>query len=148
VFARAALGLPSLVKWFGEWSYGFFRDNDHSNGIKVGAEWRQALRRELRLAQVLVCLYSDEYDSSPWCVSELAIALEKGKTVIPILLLGRYVRRLSRSNQDRVAEVSSQVDEAMHEIRTVQAYGHEPRTRAASVRSGSSALFSEVPTIA
>jgi formylglycine-generating enzyme required for sulfatase activity len=76
-----------LVQWFGEWSYGFFRDNNHSNGIKVGAEWRQALRRELRLAQVLVCLYSDEYDSSPWCVSELAIALEKGKTVIPILLL-------------------------------------------------------------
>jgi hypothetical protein len=76
-----------LVQWFGEWSYGFFRDNDHSNGIKVGAEWRQALRRELRLAQVLVCLYSDAYDSSPWCVSELAIASEKGKTVIPILLL-------------------------------------------------------------
>ncbi len=76
-----------LVRWFNEWSYGFFRDNNHSNGIKVGAEWRQALRRELRLAQVLVCLYSDEYDSSPWCVSELAIALEKGKTVIPILLL-------------------------------------------------------------
>ncbi|MFO0138504.1 MAG: toll/interleukin-1 receptor domain-containing protein, partial [Cyanobacteriota bacterium] len=76
-----------LVQWFGEWSYGFFRDNNHSNGIKVGAEWRQALRRELRLAQVLVCLYSDAYDSSPWCVSELAIALEKGKTVIPILLL-------------------------------------------------------------
>jgi hypothetical protein len=76
-----------LVQWFNEWSYGFFRDNNHSNGIKVGAEWRQVLRRELRLAQVLVCLYSDAYDSSPWCVSELAIALEKGKTVIPILLL-------------------------------------------------------------
>ncbi len=83
-----------LVKWFGEWSYGFFRDNDHSNGIKVGAEWRQSLRRELRLAQVLVCLFSDEYDSSPWCVSELAIALEKGKTVIPILLLEKPEDRL------------------------------------------------------
>jgi formylglycine-generating enzyme required for sulfatase activity len=83
-----------LVKWFGEWSYGFFRDNDHSNGIKVGAERRQSLRRELRLAQVLVCLFSDEYDSSPWCVSELAIALEKGKTVIPILLLEKPEDRL------------------------------------------------------
>ena len=83
-----------LVRWFNEWSYGFFRDNNHSNGIKVGAEWRQALRRELRLAQVLVCLYSHEYDSSPWCVSELAIALEKGKTVIPILLLEKPEDRL------------------------------------------------------
>ena len=52
------------------------------------------MRRELRLAQVLVCLYSDEYDSSPWCVSELAIALEKGKTVIPILLLEKPEDRL------------------------------------------------------
>ncbi len=95
-----------LVQWFGEWSYGFFRDNDHSNGIKVGAEWRQALRRELRLAQVLVCLYSDEYDSSPWCVSELAIALEKGKTVIPILLL--------QKPEDRSPAAA---DETLHEER-------------------------------
>jgi ATP-binding cassette subfamily B protein len=46
-------------------------------------------------------------------------------TLVPILLLGRKVRRLSRANQDRVADVSSHVDEAIHEIRTVQAYAHE-----------------------
>ena len=46
-------------------------------------------------------------------------------TLIPILLLGRRVRRLSRDNQDRVADVSAYVDEAVHEIRTVQAYAHE-----------------------
>jgi formylglycine-generating enzyme required for sulfatase activity len=93
-----------LVRWFNEWSYGFFRDNNHSNGIKVGAEWRQALRRELRLAQVLVCLYSDEYDSSPWCVSELAIALEKGKTVIPILLLEKPEDRLPAAADETLQE--------------------------------------------
>ena len=52
-------------------------------------------------------------------------------TLIPILLLGRRVRRLSRDNQDRVADVSAYVDEAVHEIRTVQAYAHEAVDRAA-----------------
>jgi len=46
-------------------------------------------------------------------------------TLVPILLLGRKVRRLSRDNQDRVADVSAYVDESVHEVRTVQAYGHE-----------------------
>ncbi len=46
-------------------------------------------------------------------------------TLVPILLLGRRVRRLSRASQDRVADVSAHVDEAIHEIRTVQAYVHE-----------------------
>ena len=50
-------------------------------------------------------------------------------TLVPILLLGRRVRRLSRANQDRVADVSAHVDEAIHEIRTVQAYVHERAER-------------------
>jgi ATP-binding cassette subfamily B protein len=49
--------------------------------------------------------------------------------VVPILLFGRRVRRLSRATQDRVADLSAYVDEALHEIRTVQAYGHEPHDR-------------------
>ena len=51
--------------------------------------------------------------------------------VLPVLLLGRRVRRLSRSGQDRVADVSIYVDEALHEIRTVQAYTHEDHARRA-----------------
>ena len=50
-------------------------------------------------------------------------------TLVPILILGRKVRRLSRANQDRVADVSAYVDESIHEIRTVQAYGHEDADR-------------------
>ena len=50
-------------------------------------------------------------------------------TLVPILLLGRKVRRLSRANQDRVADVSAYLDESIHEIRTVQAYGHEDADR-------------------
>jgi len=60
----------------------------------------------------------------------LMVLLGVPATLVPILLLGRRVRRLSRSNQDRVADVSSYVDEAIHEIRTVQAYVHEDADRA------------------
>jgi ATP-binding cassette subfamily B protein len=49
--------------------------------------------------------------------------------LVPILLIGRRVRRLSRSAQDRVADVAAQVDESIHEIRTVQAYAHEDADR-------------------
>jgi len=49
--------------------------------------------------------------------------------LLPIILFGRRVRRLSRASQDRVADTGAYVDEAIHEIRTVQAYAHEPEDR-------------------
>ena len=58
------------------------------------------------------------------------IVLGVPATLIPILVVGRRVRRLSRDNQDRVADVSAHIDESLHEVRTVQAYGHEAHTRA------------------
>ncbi len=90
----------------------------------IGFGLSMFLRNGLMMIGALVLLFA----TSPRLA--FLIVLGVPATLIPILLLGRYVRRLSRSNQDRVAEVSSQVDEAMHEIRTVQAYGHEPRTQA------------------
>ena len=45
--------------------------------------------------------------------------------LVPILFFGRRVRKLARASQDRVGDVGAYVDEALHEIRTVQAYGHE-----------------------
>jgi len=45
--------------------------------------------------------------------------------VVPILVFGRQVRRLSRESQDRVADVGAYADEALGAIRTVQAFGHE-----------------------
>jgi ATP-binding cassette subfamily B protein len=68
-------------------------------------------------------------------------------TLVPILLLGRRVRRLSRDNQDRVADVSAYVDEAVHEIRTVQAYAHEQADRDAFARHAEAAYRSGVARI-
>jgi len=49
--------------------------------------------------------------------------------LVPILFFGRRVRKLARASQDRVGDVGAYVDEALHEIRTVQAYGHEAEDR-------------------
>lgn len=76
-----------LVGWFQEWNYGYFRDKDHSHGIKAGEEWRPALYRSLGLAQAMVCLCSQQYEGSPWCVGEVAIAVKDGKIMIPLHLL-------------------------------------------------------------
>jgi ATP-binding cassette subfamily B protein len=55
-----------------------------------------------------------------------ALALASAPVVLlPIGLLGLRVRRLSRAVQDRIADVTSHVDETIHEVRTVQAYAHE-----------------------
>ncbi|MEP7276919.1 MAG: ABC transporter transmembrane domain-containing protein [Betaproteobacteria bacterium] len=51
--------------------------------------------------------------------------------VAPIILFGRRVRKLARASQDRVGDVGAYVDEALHEVRTVQAYGHEALDRRA-----------------
>ncbi|MDH5555813.1 MAG: ABC transporter transmembrane domain-containing protein [Alphaproteobacteria bacterium] len=50
--------------------------------------------------------------------------------VAPIVIFGRRVRRLSRETQDRVADLSAYGDEALHGIRTMQAYTHEDQDRA------------------
>jgi ATP-binding cassette, subfamily B, bacterial len=46
---------------------------------------------------------------------------------VPILLIGRWVRRLSRESQDRVADTSSQSSEILHGVQTVQAFVNENR---------------------
>jgi ATP-binding cassette, subfamily B, bacterial len=68
-------------------------------------------------------------------------------TLLPILLLGRRVRRLSRASQDRVADVSAYVDEAVHEIRTVKAYAHEDVDRASFARHAEAAYQAGVARI-
>ncbi len=48
---------------------------------------------------------------------------------LAMLLVGRRVRGFSRQSQDRIADLSVYADEALHEIRTVQAYVHEEASR-------------------
>lgn len=99
-------------------------DSDQLRQV-IGFGLSMFLRNGLMMIGALVLLFT----TSPKLAALIVLGVPA--TLIPILLVGRRVRRLSRANQDRVAEVSAHVDEAMHEIRTVQAYGHEARTREA-----------------
>lgn len=45
--------------------------------------------------------------------------------VVPIVVLGRRLRRLSRENQDWIAESSGNASEALLSVQTVQAFTHE-----------------------
>lgn len=49
--------------------------------------------------------------------------------VAPIILIGRRVRRLSRTSQDRVADVGAHVEESLNATRTIQAFCHEDADR-------------------
>ncbi len=51
--------------------------------------------------------------------------------VVPIVVLGRRLRRLSRENQDWIASSSGSASEALSSVQTVQAFTHETRTKAA-----------------
>ncbi|MES2339761.1 MAG: ABC transporter transmembrane domain-containing protein [Pseudomonadota bacterium] len=47
--------------------------------------------------------------------------------MLPIMLLGRRVRTISRSSQDRVADVGSMVSEVLGAMKIVQAFGQQAR---------------------
>jgi ATP-binding cassette, subfamily B, bacterial len=50
--------------------------------------------------------------------------------VVPIVLLGRRLRDLSRENQDLIAQSSGSATEALGAVQTVQAFTHVARTQA------------------
>jgi ATP-binding cassette subfamily B protein len=89
----------------------------------IGFGLSMFLRNGLMMVGALILLFATSVKLAA------LIVLGVPTTLIPILVVGRRVRRLSRVNQDRVADVSAHIDESLHEIRTVQAYGHEARTQ-------------------
>ena len=107
----------------------------------IGFGLSMFVRNALMMAGAAVMLFV-----TSWKLA-LFVLLGVPATLIPILLLGRRVRRLSRANQDRVADVSAYIDEAVHEIRTVQAYVHEDADRAAFARHAEAAYDAGVARI-
>ncbi len=54
--------------------------------------------------------------------------------IVPIILLGRRLRGLSRENQDWIAKSSGNASEALQAAQTVQAFTHEAQSRAEFAR--------------
>ena len=60
----------------------------------------------------------------------LLVALVIPLVVLPIIILGRRLRKLSRESQDRIADLAAQAGETLNAITTVQAYTYEARETA------------------
>jgi len=92
--------------------------------VVIGSSASFALRNTLIMFGSLVMLIV----TSPKLTALVVLGVPL--VIAPILLYGRRVRKLSHASQARVADVSAYIDEALHEIRTVQSYGHEDEDRA------------------
>jgi len=89
----------------------------------IGSSLSIALRNGLLLIGGLAMLFTTSLKLSLLTVGGVPLV------VAPIVLYGRRVRRLARESQDRIAALGNRIDETIHEIRIVQAYGHEDADR-------------------
>ena len=87
----------------------------------IGSSASIALRNTLLALGGLVLLMATSAKLTLFVIGGIPL------TVVPIIIYGRRVRRLSRASQDRVGDLGAHIDETLHEIRTVQSYGHEQR---------------------
>ncbi|MEK1911174.1 MAG: ABC transporter transmembrane domain-containing protein [Pseudomonas chlororaphis] len=87
----------------------------------IGSSLSLFLRNALMVIGGIVLLFV----TNPKLTSIVVIALPL--VLVPILIFGRRVRSLSRLSQDRIADVGSYVAETLGQIKTVQAYNHQPQ---------------------
>jgi ATP-binding cassette, subfamily B, bacterial len=85
----------------------------------VGTSISMALRNALLFVGGLAMLFV----TSPRLSSIILVML--AAVVLPIVLFGRRVRKLSRDSQDRVADTSALAGEILNAMPTVQAFTHE-----------------------
>jgi len=94
----------------------------------AGSSLSQALRSLIMLVGALIMMFVTSAGLS------FLVLLAIPVIVVPLLAIGRWVRRLSRYAQDKLAEASAYAAENLSAVRTMQAFGHE---EAVSQRYGS-----------
>ena len=90
----------------------------------IGSRVTQALRNALLVLGGLALLVV----TNPRLTGFILIVVPL--VVVPIVVIGRRVRMLSRAAQDRVADVSGTAEETINAIRTVQSFAQEDRETA------------------
>lgn len=140
-----------LMTWLGERVSADIRLTVYNQLLKLSP----AFYAKVRTGEVISRFTADSTLLQTVVGSSLSMALRSGVTVIgglammgitsvkmtllvllavplvlgPVGFFGRKVRTLARESQDRVADLGAYVDETLHEIHTVQAYGHEDKDR-------------------
>ena len=84
-----------------------------------GSSVSLALRNLVMLVGAVVLMLITQ----PWLSALVLVGIPA--TLLPIVWYGRRVRRLSRTSQDRVAELGRYAEEALSGIKTIQAFTHE-----------------------
>ncbi|MFL3654195.1 MAG: ABC transporter transmembrane domain-containing protein [Halioglobus sp.] len=85
----------------------------------IGSSFSMALRSSLTTSGALVLMFITNLKLS------LIIAVGVPLVLLPILVFGRRVRKLSNQSQDSIASVGSYVGEVIQHIRVVQSYTRE-----------------------
>ncbi|CAH0480442.1 unnamed protein product [Peronospora belbahrii] len=60
-------------------------------GIGGGSVWREEIARGIKNAEVIICLYTEDYPTSEWCLKELALAKQLQKPIIAVSTEGAAV---------------------------------------------------------
>ena len=86
----------------------------------IGSSFSMAMRSSLTLVGALVMMFITNLKLS------LFIAVSVPLILMPILIFGRRVRKLSNQSQDSIASVGTYAGEIIQHIKVVQSYTREP----------------------
>ena len=89
----------------------------------VGSSMSVALRSSVTVIGSLVMLFVTSPKLAAWAVLGIPLA------VLPIVIGGRRIQKISRAAQDRIADANTLATEALGAVRTVQAHAREPYER-------------------
>ncbi|MDR3449745.1 MAG: ABC transporter transmembrane domain-containing protein [Alphaproteobacteria bacterium] len=152
VFAGATYARYGLVSWLGERVVADMRRAVYAHILKLSPAFFEVTRS----GDILSRLSSDASILQTLIGSSISVALRNcvlltggivmmlttsakltglvllviPLVVVPIIIFGRKVKRLSKTSQERIADVSSTTEETIYGIRTVQAFSHEDLSRA------------------
>ncbi len=89
----------------------------------VGSSMSVALRSVVTVIGALAMLFVTSPKLAAWAMLGIPLA------VLPIVVGGRRIQKVSRASQDRVADANTLASEALGAVRTVQAHAREPYER-------------------
>ncbi|RMX66665.1 hypothetical protein KXD40_000518 [Peronospora effusa] len=79
---RDSLERANITSWL---------DLMNPTGIGGGSVWREEIARGIKNAEVIICLYTEDYPVSEWCLKELALAKQLQKPIIAVSTEGAAV---------------------------------------------------------
>ena len=157
IAVAALLGLASasrfyLVSWIGERVVADLREAVYAHVLKLSPAFFEVTRTgevlsrltadttliktvvgssasiALRNSFLFIGAASMMVITSAWLSGLVLLAIPM--IILPLIVFGRWVRRLSRASQDRLADTSAFGSESLNAIQTVQAFTHEDIDRA------------------